>query len=479
MRLTRFVRWQLIAFSILTIVSVVYGTMTYIGIGRVTGIGTYRVVAEFDDAGGIYSTGLVTYRGVTVGRVDTVDVDLTDLSAPVRVTMRIDSDSAIPRDSAAHVKSQSAVGEQYVDLIPRTDAGPTLAEGDVLPAKGNVSPTPTKDVLDRTMNLVSALSPQNLETTIDEVSDGLGHTGDRLARLIDSSQRLLELAQVDIEPTVNLIDDAEPVLRAGNRAAGDLRSSVANLASFTDQLALSDGQVRTLLNEAPSAADEVAATLQQLTPTLPTLLADLQTVGQVLRVNVPNLRHVLTVYPAFAAGTLYSVKDFELGQSPQAPLDVKLGNTLNPPPCTEGYGGTQRRDASDVSKVPVVPDQYCNVRPDNPKVARGARNIPCATDSSVRTAMVANCPRGLPSTWPEMLSRPYSGGTPSGQDDEPGAKTKKSSKRSPNTLRPIPYMEANGSFRGPDGVTYFVGTPTSTASGKGNTTWQSLLMKWK
>lgn len=197
------------------------------------------MVAEFDTAGGIYETGLVTYRGVTVGRVDSVDVDLADLSAPVRITLRIDSDNTIPRNSAAHIRSQSAVGEQYVDLIPRDNGGPALTDGDVLSAKGNEAPTPTKDVLERTMNLVATISPQNLETTVDEVSDGLGQTGDRLARLIDASQRLLELAQIDIGPTTRLIDDAEPLLTTGNRVAADLTSAVANLASFTDQLALS------------------------------------------------------------------------------------------------------------------------------------------------------------------------------------------------------------------------------------------------
>ncbi|AUH67641.1 MULTISPECIES: MlaD family protein [Gordonia] len=470
MRLTRLVKWQLIVFALLTVVSVVYGAITYIGIGRVTGLGTYRVVAEFGAAGGVYESGLVTYRGVTVGRVDSVDLDLANPSAPVRVTLRIDSDRKVPRDSSAHIRSQSAVGEQYVDLIPRSADGPSLEDGDVLPAAGNVTPTPTKDVLGRTMNLVAALSPQNLETTIDAVSDGFGQSGDRLARLIDSSQQLLRLAQIDLVPTTTLIGDADPLLRTGNKVAADLRSSVADLASFTDQLAMSDGRIRTLLEDAPAAADEVSTTLGELTPTLPTLLANLQTVGQVLRVNVPGLRHILTVYPAFTSGTLYSVKDFALGESPQAPLDVKLGNTLNPPPCTEGYGRTQRRDPSDMREVPVVPDQYCDVLAANPKVARGARNVPCATDLSVRTALVADCPRGLPSTWPEMLARPHSASA----GDPPSPRRRTSAAAS----RPIPYSEKTGGFRGPDGVTYFVGTPTSTASGKGNATWQSLLIKW-
>lgn len=482
MKLTRLVRGQLIVFAILAIISVVYGTIHYIGVGRVTGIGTYQVVAEFSDSGGIYESGLVTYRGVTVGRVTGVDVDLAAADAPVRVELRIDSDEHIPRNTAAYIKSASAIGEQFVDLIPNGDGGPNLVDGDVLPESGNHGPTPTKEVLAKAQALVASISPDNLDTTLTEVSNGLGDNGDRLARLIDSSQNLLRLAQIDIGPTLTLINDAEPLLRTGNRVAPNLRSSMTNLSSFTRQLAMSDGQIRTLLDVAPSAADEVSATLTDLTPTLPVLLANLQTVGQVLRVNVPQLRQILTVYPALTASTNYSVKDFKLGDSPQAPLDVKLGNTLNPPVCTQGYGGTKRRDPSETGAVPVVPNQYCDVAANNPKVARGARNIPCATDPSVRTAFVAECPKGLPSTWQGMLARPY-GGTagdpPAGSGRTQGSATTGSSQTgSSQTGRPIPYSDETGTFRGPDGVTYIVGIPTNTSAGEENTTWQSLLIKW-
>ncbi|WP_461665751.1 MCE family protein [Gordonia sputi] len=485
MKLTRLVRWQLIVFALLAVVSVVYGSIHYVGIGRITGLGTYQVTAEFADGGGIYESGLVTYRGVTVGRVTHVGLDIDDVTAPVKVTLRLNSDYRIPRDSSAFIKSASAVGEQFIDLIPRQGAGQNLVDGDVLPEAGNHSPTPTKDVLEKTQRLVAAISPDNLDTTLTEVSDGLDKTGDDLGRLIDASRDLLRLAQVDLGPTTTLIEDAEPLLRTGNRVAPNLRSSFTSLASFTDQLAKSDQQIRTVLDASPPAADEVSDTLRDLTPTLPVLLANLQTVGQVMRVNIPQLRQILTVYPALSVSTGYSAKDFALGDSPQAPLDVKLGNTLNPPICTEGYGRTTRRDPSDMGPLPVVPDQYCDINADNPKVARGARNIPCATDPTVRTAFVAECPRGLPSTWQGMLARPYAGaapqpsGTPTtGARSQPrGGEVTQPSDRSPETQRLVPYSESTGQFRGPDGITYIVGTPTETSAGEEKLTWQSLLIR--
>ncbi|MGO3325543.1 MCE family protein [Gordonia sp. (in: high G+C Gram-positive bacteria)] len=468
MRLAPFVKIQLAVFAILAIVSTVYGLVSYIGMGRMTGVGTYRVVAEFSDSGGVYESALVTYRGVSVGRVVGVDVDVARAGAPVRVTLQMNSGTPVPKASSATIKSASAVGEQFVDLTPVDGAGGDLVDGDVLPAKSNHVPTPTHAVLEAAKALVADISPTNLDTALGELSTVMDASGERLARLIDSSQSLLHLAQVDLGPTLTLLDDAEPLLTVGNEVAPQLRMSAQNLASFTGQLAASDDPIRQVLEVAPPAADSVSDTLEELTPSLPILLSNLQTVGQVMRVNIPQIRSILTVYPALIAGGVSSLQGFDLGDSPQAPLDVKLGNSLNPPPCTEGYR-TVRRDPSEVGTVGVPRDQYCDVNKNNPKVARGARNIPCATDASVRTAFVADCPKGLPSTWSDMLSRP---GGASSTEPPP---TKK--RRATTASRQVPYSDTTGTFRGPDGVTYLLGSIADGHSGEEHLTWQSLLMK--
>lgn len=147
MKLTRLVIAHQV-FALLAAVSVTYGLLGYVDLSRVTDIGTYRVVAEFPNSGGIYDAALVTYRGVPVGRVVDVEVDLSSATAPVRVGLKLDSDTPVPGAVSAHIKSMSAIGEQFVDLIPLSDGG-QLRDGDVLSAADNHSPTPTNDVLGR------------------------------------------------------------------------------------------------------------------------------------------------------------------------------------------------------------------------------------------------------------------------------------------------------------------------------------------
>lgn len=89
-------------------------------------------------AAGLYRNANVTYRGTEVGRVQ--DVSLT--GDGVRAVLALHSTIVIPADLQAEVHSQSAVGEQFIALVPHTDQGPYLADGAVI-ARDRVSVPPT------------------------------------------------------------------------------------------------------------------------------------------------------------------------------------------------------------------------------------------------------------------------------------------------------------------------------------------------
>ena len=126
--LTRFVRNQLIIFTIASIVGVSVMLFTYMQVPTLLGIGRINVKLELPAAGGLYQFANVTYRGVQVGKV--TDVKLTENGA--EATLTLDTSPKIPADLQAEVRSVSAVGEQYVDLRPRTDSGPYLKDGSVI-----------------------------------------------------------------------------------------------------------------------------------------------------------------------------------------------------------------------------------------------------------------------------------------------------------------------------------------------------------
>ncbi|MCD2114735.1 MCE family protein [Rhodococcus rhodochrous] len=481
---TKLVRTQLAIFTAVAVIAVGNSVYNYMGLKRITGIGMYSVAVELDRAAGLYTNALVTYRGVDVGVVESLDVNPDH----VTVHLQLDSDHAIPKSTDAYVRSVSAIGEQYVDLVPDTSEGPFLADGDVIDRSRTVLPVPASKVVDEVHTLLDGLPKDDLRTTVDEAYAAFNGAGPALSRLIDSTRPLIALAQAELEPTTTLITDAEPVLGATNEAGPDIGIFSKNLASFTEQLTMNDTQIRGALETGPAFFDAFGGTMADLQPSLPLLLANLQSTGEVLRVNVPGIRQILVIYPALSAG----INHMHLGVQGedriygQGPLDIKLGNTANPLPCTEGYGQTQRRDPSDLSPAEPAADPYCKLPPNEPRVVRGARNVPCATDPSVRTAEVAECPGGLPSGWPQMLARPGQPyipppSTPSAEMEQsqqnPAAATSVAShsEQTP-VVTTAPYDPITGSFRAPNGALYFIDAISATQSEE-DLTWQSLLLR--
>lgn len=72
--LTRFVRLQLLIFSIVGMIGVIAMVLFYIQAPTLLGIGRITVSLELPATGGLYRFSNVTYRGVQVGKVTSVSL---------------------------------------------------------------------------------------------------------------------------------------------------------------------------------------------------------------------------------------------------------------------------------------------------------------------------------------------------------------------------------------------------------------------
>ena len=89
----------------------------------------YRVIAEFDNIGGLKVRAPVKSAGVVVGRVEGIALDTNSFRA--NVTLRIDKQYPFPRDSSASILTAGLLGEQYVGMDGGGDEE-NLRDGDRL-----------------------------------------------------------------------------------------------------------------------------------------------------------------------------------------------------------------------------------------------------------------------------------------------------------------------------------------------------------
>jgi virulence factor Mce-like protein len=382
---TRFVRIQLITFAIASVIGMFVMVIYYVQAPTLLGIGRITVTLELPGAGGLYRFSNVTYRGVQVGKVTAV----VPTRAGAKATLSLDASPKIPADLQAQVRSVSAVGEQYVDLQPWNNAPPYLRDGSVIPVEKTTIPQPVGPMLDQTSALINSIPKNKIGALLDESFRALNGSGYNLGSLLDSSARVAGDANSISDRTRMLTEDTAPLLDSLAQTADSTRLWARSLAGVTEQIANDDNQVRTLLHTGPEAANEASRLLEQVKPTLPVLLANLTTIGQIGVTYHPSLEQLLVLLPP-------AIAELQAAQPSNNYTGLPIGGfhfaLADPPACTVGFlpPGSWRSPA-DTTTVDTPDGLYCKLPQDSPLAVRGARNYPCMGHPGKRAPTVEIC----------------------------------------------------------------------------------------
>lgn len=389
--LDRLTKIQLGIFALITAITLIVTAIFYLRLPATLGIGTYGVSADFVAGGGLYKNANVTYRGVAVGRVESVGLNPNGVTAE----MRLNSGTPIPANVTATVKSVSAVGEQYIDLVPAGQpATAKLHNGSRIERENTRIGQDVAALLKQSETLVNSLGDTRLRELLHETFAAANGSGPELARLFESARLLVDEANANYPQVSQLIDQAGPFLQAQIRAGADIKSLSDGLARFTSDVRQADPQLRQTLANAPGAADEASTAFSGIRPSFPALAASLANLGRVGVIYHKSIEQLLVVLPALFAAIITAA-----GGTPQdegAKLDFKI-DLNDPPPCSVGFlPPPLQRTPADETLRELPKDMYCKVAQNDPSTVRGARNYPCQEFPGKRAPTVQQCrdPKG-------------------------------------------------------------------------------------
>jgi phospholipid/cholesterol/gamma-HCH transport system substrate-binding protein len=365
--ITRKVRMQLAVFAILSLGLLALLSARYVGLtDRLLG-GTYVVTADLAESGGIFVGAEVTYRGVTVGRVEQLRLQ----GDGVLVDARLDRGTLVPKRTRAVVENRSAVGEQYLDLQPETSRAPYLRAGEVIPREHTATPLRVDELLTHINDTVSSVPRADLLTTVDELALAFADGGSDLQRLLDSGDNLTRAATQALPETTTLIEDGRIVLGTQVASSTDLRTAVRGFADVAGTLRDSDADLRLVLDRGAVASKELNGLITENRQGLAALVANFITIGNVTTARLDGIEQLLVTYPDVVTGG-YTV----------VPGDgtAHFGLVLNaddPPACQVGYEGTRKIDPHRSENLPPVNTKAHCAAPRNSGVnVRGAQNAP-------------------------------------------------------------------------------------------------------
>ena len=115
-------------FLLLGIAALIFLAVEATDSGGVKAGETYEIEAYFSNVGGLKPKAPVAMAGVTIGRVESIQLDNETLEAHVVMKIKRDFDD-LPSDTSASVLTSGILGDQYVGLEPG-GAPDALADGD-------------------------------------------------------------------------------------------------------------------------------------------------------------------------------------------------------------------------------------------------------------------------------------------------------------------------------------------------------------
>lgn len=347
------VRLRLTIFALVGGLAVVVAGVRYAGLWEVVRPSSYEVSVELARSGGIFERAEVTYRGVTVGRVRDVEFRRDGVTA----VLAIDDDWQIPSALTANVRNRSAVGEQYVDLVPTRDDGPYLADGDVIAAADTSTPVTTAELLVAVDAFLRSVPRRDLSVVIRELDTTFSGAGRDLRALVRNSGIVLDEAEQALPATRRLLADAGTALRTQDDQAELISAALRDLALLTAVFGDQDDDVRTILVRAAAAADQLRLLAVGVAPHLPPLLGDVAVVAGIAGDRVAEIEETLVALPYALASALTP------GRGERAHFSYQ--GTLEPRPCREGYVPPGRwRSPHDLEPVPMDDDHHCTERGD-------------------------------------------------------------------------------------------------------------------
>ena len=233
-----------IIIGLLSIALIAGGTFFAFSINKIPQLKqAYEVKAYFSDAIGLTTDNQVRVAGIKVGQVKSIDL----VGDRVLVTMEIENDIKIPRDTTASIKLATLLGTKFVS-VDGAGPGPYLSDGDTIPLENTSVP-------------YQIFQAANQGTGVLE-----GLNGPRLNKLLIQLTKLVRTSRGEIGHALAGLNE----LGAGlNERAPELRQLLAGADDLTKLLANEGDTINSLIDN----SNTVLATLAQKREAIQTLLA--------------------------------------------------------------------------------------------------------------------------------------------------------------------------------------------------------------
>jgi phospholipid/cholesterol/gamma-HCH transport system substrate-binding protein len=224
----------------------------------------YTLTARFPNGLQLVTNSDVRARGVKVGRV----VSIKDHGAQAEVKMSLDK-KVLPvyGDAQVQLRTKTLVGENYVDIVPGTQAAGELKSGSRLP----VSDAKPSVQLDEILSSLGPKTRAHIRTNIRSLGDGLSGRGGDLNTALASLEpifgdggRVMSVLDDERDRVAAVVDKAGDVMQAFGERTDSVRTLAVKLRQTAVAAGSRDAQIRSTLRELPGTLRQAQGSTAKL-----------------------------------------------------------------------------------------------------------------------------------------------------------------------------------------------------------------------
>lgn len=192
----------------------------------------------FDNVSGLSAAGGVSYNGLPVGQVISLNLDDDDPSK-VRVRLEVDADIPVTTDTIAQLQSLGVTGVSYVELSGGSPSAQRLAQNSVIKSKRSAIQSlfeGAPKVLDEAVTLLEQLNKvvdDKNQKAVNDILDNLASATGKLDKTLTSFESVasdIGNAAQDIGAFSKrldpLIETAQTTLKTGSETLESVKSGV-------------------------------------------------------------------------------------------------------------------------------------------------------------------------------------------------------------------------------------------------------------
>lgn len=273
-----------------------------------------QLTAYFEKTTGLYPGDDVRVLGVSVGKVDSVTPEGTQ----VKVVLHYRADRRIPAQAKAAIVAPSLVTGRYIQLAPVYTGGPVLADGATLPRSRTAIPVEWDQISSQLTRLSQALGPNGANaqgavsgavSSAAKMFDGNGQAlRDTLGAMSDAARGL----SANSGNLFSTVRDLNTFVQALNDSGAEVTTFSNELASISALLNDNRGQLASLLEKADHAMNDISAFVKDNKERIGTSVDQVADIARLLAKDQMQLANLLHLAPTTLAN-FYNIYDPHTG----------------------------------------------------------------------------------------------------------------------------------------------------------------------